>query len=133
MAELSADLGYPVEVGEMAVRLAALPSDDDVLVAELEGEVVGWVHVSLRQSLLVEPHALVAGLVVGERWQRRGVGRALMAAAEAWASRQGVALIRLRSATHREGAHEFYRSLGYSVAKTQSVFTRRLGRPSSQA
>jgi predicted N-acetyltransferase YhbS len=133
LAELAGELGYPVEAGEMALRLASLPSDDDVLVADLEAEVVGWVHVSLRQSLLIEPHVQVLGLVVGEQWQRRGVGRALMAAAEAWSSRRGVSLVRLRSGSQRDGAHDFYRALGYTEAKTQSVFARRLDPPFPEA
>jgi GNAT superfamily N-acetyltransferase len=126
LAELAGELGYPVGAGEMAVRLVGLPTDDEVLVAELGGEVAGWVHLSLCRSLILEPHVEILGLVVGERWRRRGIGRALMTAAESWAAGRSVALIRLRSGSQREGAHQFYRSLGYSVAKMQSVFARRL-------
>ncbi len=126
LAELSGALGYPVDAGEMALRLVALPASDDVLVAELAGEVVGWVHVSLCQSLVIEEHAQILGLVVAGRWRNRGIGRRLMAAAESTARRRGVSLIRLRSGAARGDAHAFCRAIGYSEAKQQTVFARRL-------
>jgi hypothetical protein len=40
LAELSGELGYPAEPDEIERRLAALPPDDDVWVATVEGVVV---------------------------------------------------------------------------------------------
>jgi hypothetical protein len=57
LAELSGELGYPAEPDEIQRRLAALPPDDDVWVATIGDEVVGWVHCSLRRSLVVEPES----------------------------------------------------------------------------
>ena len=128
LAELSGELGYPAEPGEIERRLAALPPDDDVWVATVEGVVVGWIHCSLRRSLVVEPGIEILGNVVGERWRGRGVGRTLMAAAERTASDRGVSVVRLRSGSHRDDAHAFYRAIGYREQKTQRVFVREIDR-----
>ena len=128
LAELSGELGYPAEPDEIERRLAALPLDDDVWVATVEGIVVGWIHCSLRRSLVVEPGIEILGNVVGERWRGRGVGRELMAAAERSATERGVSVVRLRSGSHRDEAHAFYRAVGYREQKTQRVFVREVDR-----
>jgi GNAT superfamily N-acetyltransferase len=128
LAELSGELGYPAEPDEIQRRLVALPADDDVWVATIGDEVVGWIHCSLRRSLVVEPGIEILGNVVGERWRGRGVGRALMAAAEQSASDRDVSVVRLRSGSHRDEAHAFYRAVGYREQKTQLVFVREVDR-----
>jgi GNAT superfamily N-acetyltransferase len=128
LAELSGELGYPAEPDEIEGRLVSLPPDDDVWVATIDGTVVGWVHCSVRRTLVVEPHLEILGNVVGERWRGRGVGRALMARAESSARDRGVSVIRVRSAGHRDSAHAFYRAVGYREQKTQLVFVREVNR-----
>ena len=128
LAELSGELGYPAEPDEIERRLAALPPDDDIWVATIDGVVVGWIHCSLRRTLVVEPHIEILGNVVGERWRGRGVGRALTAQAERSADERGVSVVRLRSGSHRDGAHAFYRAVGYREQKTQRVFVREIDR-----
>jgi len=128
LAELSGELGYPAEPDEIERRLAALPPDDDIWVATIDGVVVGWIHCSLRRTLVVEPHIEILGNVVGERWRGRGVGRALTAQAERSAGERGVSVVRLRSGSHRDGAHAFYRAVGYREQKTQLVFVREVDR-----
>ncbi|MBC8067136.1 MAG: hypothetical protein IAG13_02290, partial [Deltaproteobacteria bacterium] len=44
--------------------------------------------------------------------------------AEAWAAQRGVFAVRVRTQTHREAAAAFYRSLGYTAVKQQTVFAR---------
>ena len=127
LAALAGELGYPTDPPTIRRRLQALPPDDEVWVAEAEGEVVGWVHCAIRLSLLVEPHLEVRGIVVGERWRGRGIGRRLMARAEQSATEHGVSAVRLRSGAQRDEAHAFYRGLGYREQKLQRVFIRELG------
>jgi|ERR1035437_273622 GNAT superfamily N-acetyltransferase len=126
LAELSGELGYPAEPNEIERRLAALPTDDDVWVATIDGVVVGWVHCSVRRTLVIEPHIEILGNVVGERWRGRGIGRELMAAAVRSATERGVSVVRLRSGSHRDEAHAFYRTVGYMEVKQQRVFVRDL-------
>ena len=129
VADLSGQLGYAAGVVEIARRFAGLASVPEslVLVAEREGEVVGWLHVLVQRRLEVDPFAEIGGLVVDARVRGAGIGAALVAAAEAWARDQGVDAVRVRSNTIREDAHRFYRREGYAVLKTQVNFHKKLG------
>ena len=126
LARLSAELGYPLPVPEMTRRLAAmLPSPNHhVLVASRGERLLGWLHAERRLSLEGGDRAEVMGLVVDSGARRRGLGRALLAAAEDWASRRGVGRLTVRSNVVRESSHPFYESLGYAREKTQHVYTR---------
>ena len=55
-----------------------------------------------------------------------GIGRALVIEAERWVVRIGAAAIVVRSNVHREESHAFYSSLGYTAAKRQIVYRKRL-------
>jgi GNAT superfamily N-acetyltransferase len=124
IAALAGQLGYPATPADVERRLAALPSGDEVFVAESGGRVVGWIHCPLTRSLVIEPHVLIQGIVVDEAWRGHGIGRRLMAQAEAYARRQGVGFVRLRSGSQRQAAHAFYEALGYRRTKTQVVLVR---------
>jgi GNAT superfamily N-acetyltransferase len=126
LAELAGELGYPCEPADMARRLASIAPGDEIRVAELDGRVAGWAHLTVHRSLAWEPFAEVLGLVVRDGMRGRGVGRALMNAAESWAIERGLASVRVRSAVHRDAAHAFYRALGYSESKRQAVFVKRI-------
>lgn len=130
VARLSGELGYPATAAEIRLRFSAATrtSDAAVLVAEsAEGEVVGWLHVLGRHFLESESHAEVGGLVVSSHARRQGVGRALMQAAELWASSARYGVVRVRSNVERTGARAFYEALGYEVIKTQNTFRKTLG------
>ncbi len=131
LAALSGQLGYPTTAGEVRERLAAIAARGDgvVLVAELDGVVVGWLHV-LGAHLLESPdYAEIGGLVVAEEARGQGLGWRLMDAAERWARAMGYAEVHVRSNVVREAAHRFYEGLGYRRVKQQMVFVRRLGQP----
>ena len=127
VAILSAQLGYPASAETIAERLELLsPSPDHgFYVAEAGEEVTGWVHI-YGVRLLDSPRffAEIGGLVVDSKARRRGIGHALMAAAEKWASDEGYAEIRLRSGLHRTDAHQFYQSLGYKLTQTSPLFCK---------
>lgn len=133
IAELTLQLGYPIEAEVMRERLAALQLRHDhlVIVAVLDGAIGGWLHVHATEALESGFRAEVVGLVVAERFRRRGVGRRLMAAAETWAVEQGAPVLVVRSNIKRTESHVFYPSLGFTVNKTQTVFHKRLPRKDS--
>lgn len=87
----------------------------EVLVACADDYVVGLCqvlllpHVQHRGGICAE----VESVHVREDWRRRGVGRALMAAAESFAVAHGCYRVQLTSHESRAGAHFFYGSLGY--------------------
>ncbi len=127
MADLATQLGYPSQPEEMYRRLTALQSERSaVLVALAHSNVVGLVQVSLEPTMLVEARATIDALVVDGQHQGEGVGRALLSAAESWAANRGCLGMCVRSNIKRQGAHAFYRKLGYILVKTSLVLTKEL-------
>jgi GNAT superfamily N-acetyltransferase len=105
--------------GDLGAYLAAIErirtNGGDVLVAVLDGAVVGVCQVSLLFHL---QHAggVVAELEsvhVAAAHRRNGVGRALLEHAVAWASDRGCYRVQLTSHVSRDGAHRFYEGLGF--------------------
>lgn len=116
MSRLCAQLGYPAQTTAMGPRLARVQRDPNarVLVAESDGAPVGLATVHLRHTMNHEaPIAQLTLLVVDETQRSRGVGRALVEAAERWARAQGSHRIVVTTALQREEAHAFYERIGY--------------------
>lgn len=128
-ARLATQLGYPSTAEQIERRFQALSGSEDarVFVAEdPEGNAVGWVHVFGRRLLESDADAEVGGLVVDEQFRGRGIGKELMASAEAWARERGYGVVSVRSNVIRTEAHEFYRRLGYEILKSQFKLRKRL-------
>jgi GNAT superfamily N-acetyltransferase len=132
LAELSEVLGYPASGDALSERLGRLLGREEelVLVAEISpGTVVGWLHGGERELLESGRRCEILGLVVDRTHRGRGVGRRLVHAAEAWASRRGLDQIAVRSNVGRAESHPFYERLGYVRAKTQHAYRKRLSVP----
>jgi len=129
LARLSTELGYPMTAEEAAERLREVAdhADHALLVAESEGRLVAWLQVSFPRIFESPRQAEIAGLVVEEGARGRGIGAALVSAAESWARERGCAVLRVRSNVIRERAHGFYRRAGFAEIKTQQVFEKPLG------
>jgi N-acetylglutamate synthase-like GNAT family acetyltransferase len=115
IAVLLAELGYATAVAEVERRLAALQTGRSaVLVAEHAGEVAGVLTLSMV-PVLHEPGdwCRVTALVVADAARRRGLARALVSEAEAIARSHGCGRIEVTSALRRDGAHDFYRGMGF--------------------
>lgn len=115
IAVLLAELGYPLGAAEVERRLEALESGRSaVLVAEHAGAVAGVLTLYMV-PVLHEPGdwCRVTVLVVGEAARRRGLARELVSEAEAIARSRGCVRIEVTSALHRDGAHDFYRGMGF--------------------
>ena len=116
MAALLGELDYPSSPAQAAERLERIAADPStsVIVAEIDSELAGLgaLHV---QNLVErdEPGCEVAGLVVGQRFRRGGIGELLMQALEDEARRRGGRVMVLNTAHRRSGAHAFYEALGY--------------------
>ena len=131
VAILCGQWGYPATVEQVLPRFLRLAADPDggLYVAQADnGSVVGWVHVHGCHTLATDSTAEIGGIVVDQSCRRQGVGRALVAQAEAWAQSRGYSSVRLRSNTARPEAHRFYPGLGYQVVKTQHAYSKNLTR-----
>ena len=129
VARLTTQLGYATTAQQSAQRIARLLDEPEqaLLVAEDgAGTVMGWVHVRVFRLLELESTAQIAGIVVDEARRGAGVGRALMAAAERWATAHDCQETLLYSNAVRNDAHRFYERLGYRRAKTSYRFHKRL-------
>ncbi len=124
LAVLIRVMGYDVDPEIVAKRLAELPADHSLLVAEAEGEVVGWVHTYVDHTLYGPAIAQLGGLSVKESWHGHGIGAQLLEAAEQWAREAGCHALWVRSGVQRADAHAFYRSRGYNDLKHQVVLTK---------
>jgi GNAT superfamily N-acetyltransferase len=131
VAELSAQLGYPVSADVMSMRLEHLSpsSDHAVFVAALNHRVVGWIEVIISRHLHSGSYALISGLVVSSELRGHRIGSRLCTHAETWARDHGQTLIRVRSQISREGAHRFYLREGYRQTKTSAAFEKKLAVP----
>jgi len=129
LAVLCTELGYPSTPSEMRIRLSRLKqaADNAVFVAQAaEGEVIGWLHVSISNLLEAPLRAEVNGLVVGEGQRSKGAGALLLEAAEDWARKKKCVNMSVRSNVIRDRAHVFYERHGYEHYKTQKAFRKPL-------
>ena len=98
--------------------------DEDriTLVAEAEDELVGFVDVEiLRPSaaatdFVPRVHGYVPELAVAESWRGRGVGEALMTAADEWARGRGAEYMWLDVDAGNVAAQRLYAKRGYNPA-----------------
>ena len=128
LARLSEQLGYPATPSSIRERLHVIQTrgDGQVLVAERDAAVVGWIHVFGAHTLESPPHAEIGGLVVDELHRGRDIGAQLLEAAERWSASVGYSTVRVRSNVVRESAHRFYQRAGYRLLKQQAVFAKTL-------
>jgi aminoglycoside 6'-N-acetyltransferase I len=116
---LLGELGYDVPAEAVAERLRRLAaSNDDAVYLFLDpGNPVplGVIAVHWTQMLhLPAPSARITSLVVSDKARRRRVGERLIAYAAAAARAAGCGSLELTTALHRDGAHAFYRALGFT-------------------
>ncbi len=128
IAELAGQLGYPSSPDEIANRLDGMQHSGDhaVFVAQLGGEIAGWLGVLVYRVVEADARAEISGLVVDERYRSQGIGPHLLARAERWAREKGCRAIGLRSNIIRQRAHAFYERHGYKHIKTQKAFRKDL-------
>ena len=116
LSRLCAQLGYPANESAIPPRLARLQADPNAraLVADAGDGPIGLATVHLRHTINHEaPIAQLTLLVVDESQRTRGVGRALVEAAERWAHSRGCHRIVVTTALQRAEAHAFYERVGY--------------------
>jgi ribosomal protein S18 acetylase RimI-like enzyme len=88
----------------------------DVLVAEEDGELAGYVALRASTPLESNRHVIsIHGLAVAEEHRGRGLGRALVEAAAEEATRRGARKLSLRVLGHNTAARGLYEACGFEV------------------
>jgi aminoglycoside 6'-N-acetyltransferase len=101
--------------------LAAKPRDEALVAVADGGEVIGMIELWLRRPSTVPGSAQIQrvtvslGIAVDPAWRGRGVGTALLAAAEAWAVDRGAERMSLGLDAFNTGALRLYERLGYET------------------
>ncbi len=100
----------PIDRGKLEAHLRRFIDADDaaLVVAELDGGVIGWTVLSF-----VDAATVTLGMGVAKPWRGRGVGSALMASAIDWATAKGAEQMRVEVFPHNDAAIALYRRLGF--------------------
>lgn len=108
-------LGYHPTEADIAERLATMEQEGRlVLVAEFDGEVIGCLSTSVMRVLhRPAPVGRISMMVVDAALHGRGIGAALVSAAERALTASGCELVEVTSHQSRTAAHRFYERLGY--------------------
>jgi len=126
ISRLLLQLGHPISEEATGRQLETLAStgNDRVLVAELDGVVVGvmslhWSHLLHRER----PIGRITALVIEELVRGQGIGRSLVLEAHRIFDELGCGAVEVTSNVKRTEAHIFYRTLGY---EQPSAYFRRV-------
>lgn len=99
----------------------ARPRDEALVAVDDDGRVVGMTELWLRRpspvpgSAMIQHVAVNLGIAVDAGWRGRGVGTALLTAAEAWAREHGATRMTLGLDAFNTGALRLYERMGYQV------------------
>ena len=116
LAVLMCDLGYETTPAEMQMRLLSILPNlaYQTFVAIADDRISGMIGTVAYPSYEHDdPSGRILALVTSDSMRRRGIGRALIAAAEKDFTQKGVKRIALSTRFTRQDAHQFYESLGY--------------------
>jgi GNAT superfamily N-acetyltransferase len=116
VARLFTVLGHPTTAEEAAARWPRFEADGNLaFVAQRDDGTLGGVITIHHMTVLHRPKRVgrITGLVVDVVLRGRGVGKALVAAAEAELKGTGCGLLEVTSNLRRADAHAFYERLGY--------------------
>lgn len=95
------------------------------VVAEVDGEIVGFIDAGLDQSQDLMHREItychIAEIAVNQRYQNRGIGGLLIQAAEDWGRKMGAAFASLEFHNENKRASSLYQKMGYGQASITSI------------
>lgn len=128
--ELGWNPAFKADGSTLRQRLRTLITGDNalLLVAEKNGEVVGYIHGdTLTYLLFAGREMMISEVFVCAEERGKGVGKALMTAIEAEAAKRKCFRINVMNSRERESYKRgFYPSQGYEERTQTAVFSKRL-------
>ena len=87
----------------------------ELIVAELDGEVIGTLHLMFLPSISFQGglRAQIESVRIDTKYQSRGIGSEMMKWAVERARTRGAHIVQLTTHKSREDAHRFYERLGF--------------------
>ena len=102
------------DTAAMVEAVRAGSADNEVSIAERRGTPVGCLHMMAPIDFFGRRHAHISVIATSEDAEGTGVGRALVAYAEAWARRRNLALLTLNVFDANAHARRFYERGGFT-------------------
>jgi GNAT superfamily N-acetyltransferase len=121
LVPLLEELGYPAPAEVIAERLAELERINETVLVAADGDALRGVITVHVTPVLHRPTYVgrITSLVVAKDAHGRGIGRALVEAAERHLAKRGCALLEVTSNRKRTDAHAFYEHLGYELTSVR--------------
>jgi|ERR1700736_2687203 ribosomal protein S18 acetylase RimI-like enzyme len=116
LADLMTQLGYETRASEMQMRMEPILANKNyaTFVGISDGKVCGMIGTFTCYTYEHNSSsARILALVVSEKMRGRGVGEALIAAAEKNLAQRNIKRVAVNARFERTRAHEFYQKLGY--------------------
>lgn len=117
LADLMTQLGYQTRTSEMQMRMEAILANKNyaTFVAVSGGKVCGMIGTATRYTYEHNsPSAAILALIISEKMRGRGVGHALIAAAEKDLAQKNIRRVAVYTHFRRSDAHKFYEKVGYT-------------------
>ena len=126
IARMIGELGYAVTADEVSARLGAVgDAGQEVLVAEVDGEVVGCLSTSTMIVLhRPAPVGRISMMVVDDRHRSKGIGARMVGVAEQLLVDKGCQLVEVTSNLRRVDAHRVWERNGYE--RTSARFAKQV-------
>ena len=118
---------YDSEISQEVLEENYISINKSIIVAvEDYKHIVGCTFIEIQKDY-VRPRkiAFVSYVAVDEKYRKLGIGSKLLFFVEDLCKKQNCSAIELTSANFRKGAHDFYKSIGYSVKNT-TVFIKEI-------
>ncbi len=123
LATRLADFGVPrwrvpeeissADARAMSNAITSAGADDQVFIAERDGQVVGCLHVHAATDFFGRRHAHISVIAVTAAAEGTGVGNVLVVQAEAWAQARGFTLVTLNVFAENARARRLYERHGF--------------------
>ena len=110
------ELGYPNQQPEdVYKRLDIIRKSDNhqTLVACIDDTVVGFIGLYRTVTYEDDENIRILAFAVSEKYQRQGIGDALLKEAFDYAEKNNIKIMKLGSAFHRTNSHLFYEANGF--------------------
>ena len=103
------------EQDEEYLKFIILGENGDIILAEQDGQLLGFVMVQQRKTryigcLVPYRYAYLPDIVVVEEYRRQGIGKKLLRAAKVWAKNRGLEYVELNCLSGNVAAKALYQS-----------------------